>query len=201
MWAGILSVPPLISWYLDHLPSIHAQMPAWAGFASLSVGVGLAIMALVANAVANANLDRLLRDSGRRPLEAPPQSIATTPETELDHSLIDISPFELLAFFDQHLSPQALKLLEPYRGKRLRLTATLFDVHVYEDGRLYVYGTIPSPSDPKWIGVHVNFYLDKNWENRLLVLKRDKPITAIGEIWKVDSKTIFLNHCELVGDA
>jgi hypothetical protein len=89
MWAGILSVPPLISWYLDHFPSIHAQMPAWAGFASLSAAVGLAIMALVANAVAHANLDRLLRDSGRRPLEAPPQSVATTPETEPDHSLID----------------------------------------------------------------------------------------------------------------
>jgi len=138
--------------------------------------------------------------AGRRPLEAPPLSIVTTPEPELDHSLIDISPFELLAFFDQHLTPQAQKLLEPYLGRRLRVTATVVDSHVYEDGRIYVYSTIPSPSEPKWIGINVHFYFGQNWGNRLLVLKRRKPITAIGEIWKIESKTIFLKHCELVSD-
>jgi hypothetical protein len=88
--------------------------------------------------------------------------------------------------------------LEPHLGRRLRLTATVVDSHVYEDGRIHVYSMIPGPSDLKWI--NVNFYFEKKWGNRLLVLKRDKPITAIGEIYEVKSKTIFLTHCELVGD-
>jgi hypothetical protein len=62
MWAGILSIPPLISWYLDHFPSVHAQLPVWVGSVSLGLWVGLGVMTLIANAVAHANIDRLLRD-------------------------------------------------------------------------------------------------------------------------------------------
>jgi hypothetical protein len=127
-------------------------------------------------------------------------AVVTALEPEPDHSLIDVSPFELSGFFDQHLTAQAMKLLEPYLGKRLRLTTTLVDVYVYEDGHIYVYGTIPSPKDPTWIGMHVNFYFDKKWGSRLIVLKRGNPITAIGEIMEAKSKTIFLRHCELVDD-
>jgi hypothetical protein len=117
---------------------------------------------------------------------------------ERDHSLIDVSPFELSAFFDQHLTPQAEKLLEPYLGRRLRLVATVVDVDVNRGGgRVYVYATIPDPSDPKWTGVHVHLYFDQNWKSRLLILKRGNPITAVGYIERAASRMITLDNCGL----
>ncbi len=125
-------------------------------------------------------------------------ALITAPEPEPDHSLIDVSPFELSAFFDQHLTPQAEKLLEPYLGKRLRLAATVVDIDVNRGGgRVYVYATIPDPGDPHWTGMHVHLYFDQNWKSRLLILKRGNPITAVGYIERAASRTITLENCGL----
>ncbi len=186
---------------------MHADYPLIAVLSYVvgagCVGAAVDLAVRVGNrraAASSTGLSSAKRGKEQLPAAVAP-SVPIVAEPERDRSLIDVSPFEIVRLFDEHLTPQAQTLLEPYIGKRLRLTIKVSDARIYGSGpeMFYsVHGTIPSPTDPNWVGVHVHLYFDANWKDRVLMLKRDKSITAIGEISEAGSRSITLQHCELV---
>jgi hypothetical protein len=119
---------------------------------------------------------------------------ATSPERRP----IDASPFELAAFFDEHLTPHAEKLLEPYIGQRMRVTAKVMDVSIYTQS-VSVRALLEKPEN-EWRYMSVLFRFDLRWKDRMLLLKKDKMITAVGNIEQVESRVIILAQCELIED-
>jgi len=219
MWAGILSVPPLTSWYLDHFPSIHAQVPASAGFASLSAGLGLAIVALVANAVAHANLDRLLSEDRHHqqtqslsPYER--KDVKTAPVKEMkaqfdsvfypfmtyqpptERILTDKSPQELTDFFRNFIDVQAQKLIEPFLGKWLKIVGPVTDASHYKDSFWQVFIYVEDKHSS--FGIQISLLFADTWTERLSLITHGTTISTIGRINKVGKTGIELHACELV---
>jgi hypothetical protein len=223
IWASILSVPPLISWYLDHFPSFHAHMPPWTGSISLTAGVGLAITALIANAVAHANLDRLLSDhqqhqtaevataprslSERKDVQEPIESIKAQWDSVFYPMMVhqplserifaDKSPQELISFFRNFIDVQAQKLIEPFIGKWLRISGSVHNATQYKGGghwQVFIY----LQDEPRIVGIQITLLFADMWTERLSLITRDTNITAIGRISKVGANGLELQACELV---
>ena len=108
----------------------------------------------------------------------------------------DVSPFDVLGFFDDYLSPQANKLAEPYLGQRIAIYAKVNDVSIRTD-KVTVHGHIEEMTEGsrRWYNVFLRF--DPEWRDRLLILKRDQFISVVGDISEVQAMVITLTNCEL----
>jgi hypothetical protein len=191
MWAGVFSVPPLISWYLDHFPAVHAQLPVWTGTVSLTAGVGLAIVALIANAVSHARLDRILT----RENDAPRRDLSLAPKASDERRIfVDLTPDQLTAMCEGHTSAVATTLTQPFIGKWLKITGTIKDVVVHYSIVRVLLQLITQENTRS--SIDLNF--DREWEDQLTVLIFGSRINVIGKIQSISKNGLYLEKCELV---
>lgn len=107
---------------------------------------------------------------------------------------VDVTPQELTKPFDTYVAAQAERLLQPYIGKWFRVTGPISNVHQHEN---FWQVFTPFYTAPNRLPQHISLNFSVEWSGRLSVLARDATITAIGEIERIDSSTIFLRNCEL----
>ncbi len=198
-WAGILSVPPLLSWYLDHLPGIHAQLPAWTGQVSLTVWVALFVVALIANAAGHAKLDRVLSSRENLPARISAATVPLSPVPspayqERARDFVPATAMELTQLFVDHVSAQADKLIQPYLGKWLRVQGEVKDVFSLTDE----WGVILRMDRPPSLGISTSLRFNQNEGTRLQMLPRGSMLTVIGQISRVERDSVWLHNCEIV---
>jgi hypothetical protein len=124
-------------------------------------------------------------------LTTQPSSIASDLNTDLtsDKPIVNVSPEDLLKFFDDHVSIQAERLMEPYLGQWMKIAnVEIRNVIEMAGGRLGV-----STQGKAFL------FFDAKWKPRLAVLKRRSIITAIGQIKEISMGDVHLENCELLG--
>lgn len=197
-------------------------MPAWAGSVSLSVGVGLAIMALVANAIAHASLGRLLNDREGYPIAirshppTEPKGVqAPVAQKEIDwialyypmmvhqplseRLFVAKSPQELTGFFKDLIDVQAEKLIQPYIGKWLKISGQVSNASHHADMlKLWQVFVFVKNEDKRYPDIQIALYFSDTWTERLSLITRDTNITVQRRINKVSSHGLELHACELV---
>lgn len=89
-----------------------------------------------------------------------------------------------------HTSIQAENLLQPYMGKWMKLSnVTVHDVDTF--GNLYIVSGMSED------GITLTMYFEKQWSERILILRRDSKIGIIGQIRAVEFG-VRLENCEIL---
>lgn len=184
--------------------SMHADYPFLAvlsyvvGGACVAASIDLAIRRGVRHETQPAVMSSANTSRANRPPVAVGPSLPMVIPPDTDHQLVEVSPFELLGFFEDHLSPQARKLAEVYLGQRIPIYAKVHDVHVFRD-RANVYGSIENLADTQSARRQYTVVLqfDLSLRDKLLILKRDQFISVVGEISNVEARVLTLSNCEL----
>jgi hypothetical protein len=102
----------------------------------------------------------------------------------------NVTPLYISELYRQHTSAQADRLVHPYVGQWMRVSAKVKDV--WEMDRII---SIPAKMEDD---ATVVMDFDKKWSDRLLGLRRDTTIIAYGQFSRVMSTgTVSLNNCEL----
>ena len=113
-----------------------------------------------------------------------------------------ITPKYLIGIFRDHTDIQGAKLTAGYLGKWMKVSGSLGNVIsttpnlaqlTFERAQL-------SRAGPTWFD-STGFYMifKKPWIDRLAIVKRGDKLTVIGQIERIDSVSVQLENCELVG--
>jgi hypothetical protein len=100
----------------------------------------------------------------------------------------------LCEMFEGHTSLQASKMASAFIGKWMRLSGNLGEVLSSRPGASAQVTFMTS----KLKFTDVYMYFDKEWVERLSVLKHGDAIRVIGEIEEIHRTHVQLHHCELV---
>lgn len=112
---------------------------------------------------------------------------------------VNVSAEYLTGFFREHTSIQADKLAEAYLGKWMQVSGYVKNVWSSSAGKEYHLILIHQPDkEPKYPSVYCLLNFGMEWSERLSVIKRDDPLTAIGKILKVASSDLELSECEVL---
>ncbi len=123
----------------------------------------------------------------------------TIPAKQEDRIFVNESPLFLTNCFDGHRTDlQARTLVEPYLNKWMTLSRVVVtDVHADDSiawSEYIVFGDMQD--DAK-----VVMYFDKEWADRIVILRRGSILDAIGQIDKVHLGAVRFKHCEIVPTA
>ena len=157
--------------------------------------VGGAIVVVVAFAVS-----RVAHRLNTRPQSAASSTIALpaahavgSPSTEsIDgRILITVEPDYLMGFFREHTTIQAEALAAAFLRKWMKVTGKVKNVTPASTHSIMVSIDRPLTSNI------VLFFDQEAWRDRLAVLRRDDPITVVGQFNGADEHHITLENCEL----
>jgi hypothetical protein len=110
-----------------------------------------------------------------------------------DRIIIHDSPEYLMSLFNtDHTSIRAIKLIEPYIGKWMRVSGRLRDVR---EGANHVTVTFESPPDKI---TFLFMYFQKSDRDRLSILRRGSQLVVIGQISRINRTDVDLENCELI---
>ncbi|HAF12625.1 MAG TPA: hypothetical protein DCK99_02765 [Blastocatellia bacterium] len=114
--------------------------------------------------------------------------------------LLDVKPEYLADFFTKYNDAQAHKLVETYIGKWVKVSGEVIDVSRYSGGPNATVNIRTAPRSR--LGFIADFE-EQRWVDRVLVLRRDEPITVFGQITKITALgpeyvTFWLGKCEVV---
>jgi hypothetical protein len=113
--------------------------------------------------------------------------------------VINVTPDELVEFFEGHTSIQAQKLVAPYIGKWIEVSGLLGDVNPLAEDAAEVTFRPESTMAGMPVGVvTVMSFRTKEWVDRLAVLKHKDPIAVQGKIREIRSLRVYLDDCELL---
>ena len=98
---------------------------------------------------------------------------------------------DLIKMFNEHTEIRATKLVQPYLGKWLSISGTLGNVSV--PTKTCIGASI---HDKK--GQYVSLTFDRQWGERLEIMKQGAPVSVIGKIERIQSLYVSLVDCELV---
>jgi hypothetical protein len=146
---------------------------------------------LIANAVAHSRADHAhvpIQDQGRYiPIPLPQTASA-------DRIVADVIPRQLSDLFANHVSVQAMKLLEPFLGKWLKVSGQLSDLN--KIGTTWHVGAWIREPDGESLQLSLSF--ENGWGPRLSILSRGANIKVLGQIQEVRQRFVGLTRCELV---
>jgi starvation-inducible outer membrane lipoprotein len=109
---------------------------------------------------------------------------------------VTATPAELVKPFESYVAAQANRLVEPYIGKWIRLSATVVNVHnqaTFWQVLMYRAVGIGTPDNPQ-----ISALFEPEWSDRLSTITLHQSITIIGRIQQVERITVSLAECELV---
>ena len=138
------------------------------------------------------------QSKGGSPLPLPmadPKSLPTAAYERLaDGRMVYNVTFEqLTGFFKDQTTAQGNRLVQPWLGKLMRFTGTVFNVNEYE-GRAIVSMNLPS----KATGLVFAGFSMPELISRVAVLRRGDPIAVIGRISQVEPGSVSIDDCEFV---
>lgn len=102
-----------------------------------------------------------------------------------------LTPGELVGLFKDRTTIQGERLASAYLGRRMPVSVVVDDVGTAV-GQVYVSGY----SDPGHI--RLAMYFDKDRTEAISVLVKGDKVSIIGEIARVSSGNVGLEHCEIV---
>jgi hypothetical protein len=107
-----------------------------------------------------------------------------------DKAIVNVTPRDLIKFFDDHVNAQAKKLLQAYIGQWMIVPdAEVINIHDVDYGARSMVST----------NANVVFTFNEDWKSRVLVLRKGAKITAVGQITGVMAgSTVELENCELL---
>jgi hypothetical protein len=105
--------------------------------------------------------------------------------------LIRVEPDYLMAFFKDHTAIQAKRLVAAFLDKWIRVSGKLDNVT--PAGTHSILVTIDRPMTSQ-----INMLFDqKDWRDRLAILRRGDSISVVGQLTEADMHAITLYNCEL----
>ena len=171
------------------------------------VTLGVAIIALAAFAAQTLNRSRAVQMTpGPPPSEAtalhaaapePPRKAAENQDRIFVGE--SITPEYLIGTFRERTSIQGAKLTADYLGKWMKVSGSLGDVISTTPNLAQL--TFERAGVPRTWFDYTGFYMmfKKPWIDRLAIVKRGDKLTVIGQIERIDSVSVQLENCELVG--
>ena len=105
----------------------------------------------------------------------------------------DITAAFLGNFFSTNTHIQAKKMVEVYKGKWMTISGSIGNIREVGDSRVSVSLEHTVFTDPL-----IMMFFDKQWLDRLSVLRTGNHINAIGIINDIDGSSLLLENCELV---
>jgi hypothetical protein len=113
--------------------------------------------------------------------QSPTNTVNQTPE-----DVLGLTPEEVLGWYEQHTSFQADRLLDPYRGKLMRIEGIVTDVRSRDfNGSVTIFTDALSLEFPKRQAIAVSH------------IKRGERIAALGRIRQAGRGHIMLKDCRL----
>ena len=107
--------------------------------------------------------------------------------------IVDVTPEYLMSFFAEHTSIQALRLIEPYIGKWMRVSGPLGNVSNTQH-----FAHVVFERRPHSFKVIYMLFRQPDRSDRLSVLRRGTQLTVLGQIKEVTQLTLHLDNCELI---
>jgi len=134
------------------------------------------------------------------------ENVADTPKPKRtkykNKQLVQVSPYYLMGFYEEHTRMQAEKLAEPFKGNWIQVSGKVHNVSaVMGTGKdKYIHVSIEEPQLPGRVYHTVIYFLHftVRWKNKLEVLIRNQDVSVIGKIRRIDKAEIELSDCELV---
>lgn len=112
--------------------------------------------------------------------------------------IVNVTPDYLSNIFKEHVDIQAINLIKTFIGKWMKVNGTIFNIGA--PFRLANGSEICSVSfeSKSLTQTSVIMYFNKEWIDRLSVLKLGDKLTVLGQIEKVDRYTLTLENCEFI---
>jgi len=120
-----------------------------------------------------------------------PSTTSATTQLSDGRMVVNVNPKILCDYFEAHLDIQAKKLLAPYIGKWIIITANIEDVSDRSHA-IAIYADLPGFEEHLWL------YFERAWLERIEVLKKCDSITVMGRIAQVKANSLELEKCEFM---
>jgi tRNA_anti-like len=119
------------------------------------------------------------------------ESSSLPPKLTGGRVFVRVEPDYLMAFFKDHTAIQAKSLLAAFLDKWMRVSGKLDNVT--PGGTHSILVTIDRPMTSQ-----INMFFDqKDWKDRLAILRRGDSISVVGQLTEADMHAITLCNCEL----
>jgi hypothetical protein len=142
----------------------------------------------------------LARNTSPKPNQTDAQLGTLTKSSSGERIFVNVTPRELSNLFENHISFQAQKLVEPYLGKWLTVAGSVSDVGRVHNGQWLIFIRNDMRNSLRISGIQVALYFREDRSGRLPILSRDSFITAVGRLVKVEVNSLSLEDCELVNN-
>lgn len=126
----------------------------------------------------------------------PGNFVATAPSPSLapEREFVDVTPEELMQMCHEHMDIQAQRLVQPYKGKWMKVSGRINNIRSSSDESAQV--TFIRDTG----GLIRDFYMyfkGTKWVERLAVLTRGNSVVVIGKITEISGICVTLQDCEI----
>ncbi len=135
------------------------------------------------------------------PLPRPPVPVSIPASAEVEKPSFvgtSITPEYLVSAFKEHTHVQARKMIEPFIGKRIRVSGQLAEVLSSTPEFAQVTFSRQVPLGEEYVTIYMYFHTRARID-RLAILRRGDSITVSGRIKEVSAVQIDLDDCDLEG--
>lgn len=108
--------------------------------------------------------------------------------------IVEVTPEYLIGMHVGHMHAEALRLIEPYLNKWIRLSVSVSDIR---GGPGSAFSIVSSEIGGNSLQLLLMFFSGA-WYDRLSVLKKEDRITVLGRIDDVEPYRVSLKECELI---
>lgn len=192
--AGIMAVWELVTWTPIRRRLIRANRtdPMISLITAIVIGaaVGGIAFGLIWHFASVATPEAELRSPAPAPA---PQPAPPTPSEKPIIVPDDVTPHYLSEIYAKHTEIQADVLAEKtYIGKWIKVSGPIYDI-----GEGYKSVNV-SIGISRTNDTFISMTFDINWKDRLSHLRKNTPITVLGQIKRIQLHQLNLHHCELV---
>ena len=172
--------------------------PIWTAIAFALFSAGLITLVLgFRKEIQDENVETISSNSNNRGLslgknqtqKIEDNSVSTSSKERI---FVDVAPDYLSNYFVVHTQIQAAKLLDVYIGKWMKIYGTIADIRQLSNSYQVSF------SRSHEIKTIIIMYFNKEWVDRLSVLKLGDELGVLGQIEKADRLSLSLNNCELI---
>jgi len=128
------------------------------------------------------------------PVSEKPARKEAVADQEERRVFVNVPPDYLMKFFEDHTQILATRLVEPYVGKWIKISAPVFNVSARKNSAGEQTMTVALHRPKSTILFMLAF--GSQWADVLTILRKDDLFTAIGKIEAVDRTSITLVDCE-----
>jgi hypothetical protein len=122
---------------------------------------------------------------------APPDQPSAPTKLADGRILLQLTPKQLSANFENATTAQGERAVQPYLGKWMEVTGKVNNVTHNSDNSSHI-------SFYDGVNYFVFMFFKSEWYDHLAVLSKDQKISVRGKLLKVERRDVHLQECELV---